>query len=154
MNARTVSIPLFILFVAVGGEKPSLSPIEGKSRSDIRNGDGYGMRLHPTLNVNRLHEGADFNVPEGTPVRAAAEGKVIAAKNFEGYGLMVIIQHADGYRSRYAHLSKIMINRGATVNAGEIIGATGHTGQASSSHLHYEIWKNGKSLNPTAFLPQ
>ncbi|MFO7650402.1 MAG: M23 family metallopeptidase [bacterium] len=115
----------------------------------------FGSRRHPVLRVRRQHHGLDYVAPKGTPVSAAADGRVTSAGWSGGYGRMVEVGHANGYVTRYGHLSGFArgIRRGAAVKQGELIGFVGSTGLSTGPHLHYEIRKNGASVNPLRLDP-
>jgi murein DD-endopeptidase MepM/ murein hydrolase activator NlpD len=132
-------------------DRPLISPIAGKSAIDVSS--GYGMRVHPVLKIHRFHNGVDFDVPEGTPVRATAQGIVTQAGVKDGYGLVVRIKHGKGLETRYAHLSGLAIAKGAAVESGTVIGYSGKSGLASVPRLHYEVIKNGKYTDPKKYLP-
>lgn len=110
----------------------------------------FGMRSHPVLGFNRMHQGVDFGAPTGTPIYAAADGVVVSAKREGGYGLMVRIRHAGGVETRYAHMSRFGrgIASGRRVRQGDVIGAVGSTGLSTGPHLHYEVNANGRPVNP------
>ncbi|MGH7962498.1 MAG: M23 family metallopeptidase, partial [Candidatus Binatia bacterium] len=113
-------------------------------------------RFHPVLKRTRPHLGVDFAAPAGTPVRAIAGGTVTYAGRNLGYGIYVHIDHPGPYDSAYAHLKRIArgVKAGATVERGQLIGYVGSTGWATGPHLHFELHKNGKYVNPlTAKLP-
>ncbi len=101
-----------------------------------------------------MHEGIDISVPEGTPVVAAGDGKVIFAADHGGYGNVVIIQHADNYFSVYAHNSKLIAQEGQTVKQGDKIAISGNTGRSSGPHLHFEVRIGSKPQDPMPFLPR
>lgn len=111
----------------------------------------YGQRKHPILNYTRMHKGIDFSAPVGTPIIAAGKGKVIRAGWSNSFGNLVKIQHSNDYQTLYAHLQKISpkIKYGKQVKQGEIIGYLGSTGLTAGRHLHYEIHKGGRAINPT-----
>lgn len=113
-------------------------------------------RLHPILERVRPHTGVDFSAPRGTPVRAVANGKVSFAGRQSGYGNVVRIDHFGPYDTAYAHLDRIAreVSEGASVEKGQVIGFVGSTGLATGPHLHFELYKDGKFVNPlTAKLP-
>jgi murein DD-endopeptidase MepM/ murein hydrolase activator NlpD len=107
-------------------------------------------RFHPVLRKWRAHRGIDYGAPTGTPVRATASGRVKFAGRKGGYGQLISLRHANGYGTRYAHLSRFGkgVRRGARVEQGQVIGYVGKTGLASGPHLHYEFLINGKQRNP------
>ncbi|GGY81201.1 peptidase M23 [Cellvibrio zantedeschiae] len=114
-------------------------------------------RLHPVLNTIRAHKGTDYAAAIGTPIRATGDGKVIFAGRQGGYGNLIVIQHGQGYETRYGHMNSFAkgISTGSRVSQGQVIGAVGKTGLASGPHLHYEFHVNGQVRNPvTVQLPQ
>ena len=113
----------------------------------------FGKRKHPVLGYNRQHKGIDFSAPIGTPIMAAGKGKVLKANYSKSFGYRVLLEHHGGYRTLYAHLKGFAkgIKSGATVKQGQIIGYLGNTGLSTSRHLHYEVHKNGRALNPINF---
>ncbi|NME35440.1 MULTISPECIES: peptidoglycan DD-metalloendopeptidase family protein [Fusobacterium] len=111
----------------------------------------YGNRFHPVLKRYILHSGVDL-VARYVPVYAAKRGEVTFAGVAGGYGNLVKIKHSDGYETRYAHLNKINVKKGQKIQQGQIIGESGMTGRVTGPHLHFEVRKNGKTLNPMEFL--
>jgi murein DD-endopeptidase MepM/ murein hydrolase activator NlpD len=94
------------------------------------------------------HQGVDLAVPVGSEVRAAGGGAVKATGNDSAYGLFVLLEHPSGYESMYGHLSRILVARGETVRAGQVIALSGNTGRSTAPHLHFEIRRNGRSVDP------
>lgn len=111
----------------------------------------FGMRMHPILKIWRRHPGIDFVANVGTPVYATGKGKVVYVGRRGGYGLEVEIDHGFGYKTRYAHLSKLLVKKGQLVNRGDLIAKTGNSGLSTGPHLHYEVSHNGVKLNPSQF---
>ncbi len=111
----------------------------------------FGVRADPFLGRSAFHSGIDFAEPPGSAVRATAPGKVIKAGSYGGYGNMVEIDHGDGITTRYGHMSKIAVSVGETVARGETIGAVGSTGRSTGPHLHYEVRRNDKAVDPAKF---
>lgn len=111
-------------------------------------------RKHPILGYKRPHLGTDYAAPRHTPIKAAAQGKVIFAGTKGGYGKTVIIQHENGYRTLYGHMHKINkgIRTGAYVSQGKQIGTVGSTGLSTGPHLHFGLYKNGSAINPQKHL--
>jgi murein DD-endopeptidase MepM/ murein hydrolase activator NlpD len=111
----------------------------------------YGMRYHPLLHTKRMHLGVDIPKPYGTPVRPARNGVVVDAGWHEGYGLLVVLRHVDGWTTRYGHLSKILVKVGQVVYREKtVIGKVGSTGISTGPHLHFEVRdRNGQPINPT-----
>jgi murein DD-endopeptidase MepM/ murein hydrolase activator NlpD len=118
---------------------PVISPIRNPTISS-----GFGMRRHPVYKVRKFHLGIDIPKVKGTPVYATGSGVVIRKGYNSGYGNFIEIQHAGGFRSFYAHLSKTLVNTGDSVKIGKYIACVGNSGIVTASHLHYEI----RFLNP------
>ena len=110
----------------------------------------FGRRKHPILGYRKSHTGVDFAAPRGTPIMAAGTGTIKRAGRYGGYGNYVQIRHTDGYSTAYAHMSKFArgTKRGRRVTQGQVIGYVGTTGLSTGPHLHYEVHKNGKKINP------
>jgi hypothetical protein len=129
---------------------PSLFPLPEKYKDKVT--WGYEEEaIHPISRKKTTHLGIDVAAPTGTPVYAAADGVIQKAQEEKGWGKLVIIEHADGYTSFYAHLSKMEVESGTKVQKGGVIGRVGNTGQSTGPHLHYEVRKNGKQLDPADF---
>jgi murein DD-endopeptidase MepM/ murein hydrolase activator NlpD len=112
----------------------------------------FGYRADPFTGAAAMHAGLDFKGPVGTPILAAAEGKVVLAGFNGGYGKSVEIRHANGLITRYAHLSGVHVRAGQMVERGVQIGRMGSTGRSTGSHLHFEVRLNGQAINPRKFL--
>jgi murein DD-endopeptidase MepM/ murein hydrolase activator NlpD len=127
-----------------GVRKPLMrTPIDGARLSS-----SYGMRRHPVLGYSRMHSGVDFAAPTGTPIFAAGDGVVNYAGRKGGYGNYIQIRHNGEFSTAYAHLSRLHVRNGERVKQGEVIGRVGSTGMSTGPHLHYEIIRNGKKVNP------
>lgn len=113
----------------------------------------YGNRFHPVLKRYIYHAGVDLRA-HFIPLYASKEGKVTFAGTMNGYGKIIIIQHSGGYETRYGHLDKIGVRKGQYVKTGELIGKTGQSGRVTGPHLHFELRKNGKTLNPMKYMPK
>lgn len=135
-------------FAPAGGGGLLATPVAGIMTSK------FGPRLHPILKTMRLHAGVDWAAPTGTPVHAAAAGKVVHADDGRGYGNLVVIAHEGGIETRYAHLSRFAagITPGALVQAGQPIGAVGTTGLSTGPHLHFEAHRAGAPIDPMPLL--
>jgi murein DD-endopeptidase MepM/ murein hydrolase activator NlpD len=120
------------------------TPINGARLSS-----SFGMRKHPILGYNKLHQGTDFAAPRGTPIMASGSGVILRAQKYKGYGNYVSIKHNSVYVTAYGHMSKYGkgIKKGVRINQGRIIGYVGSTGMSTGPHLHYEVLKNGKRIN-------
>ncbi len=112
----------------------------------------YGKRKDPINGKNAFHRGIDLRGRTGDRVLATADGKVIYAGKKTGYGKIVILEHGNGYISKYAHLHNYHVKKGDFVTRGQTIGLVGNTGRSTGPHLHYEIAFNGKSVNPSKFM--
>jgi murein DD-endopeptidase MepM/ murein hydrolase activator NlpD len=129
---------------------PSIQPI--KNQDLTRMASGYGYRIDPFTKKRRFHYGMDFSARKGTPIYATGNGIVKRADNrSSGFGKHIRIDHGFGYVSLYAHLSKYNVRRGQKVKRGDIIGYVGNTGRSMGPHLHYEILKDKKKINPLNF---
>ena len=126
---------------------PLSSPLKGHAVSSR-----YGRRVDPFNGRMAMHSGIDFKAPTGTSVRASGGGIVKEAGRKGGYGNVVEIVHRNGYTTRYAHLSRIHVKPGQRIERGQKIGRVGSTGRSTGPHLHYEIRKGGKAINPSRFL--
>lgn len=115
-------------------------------------GSVFGYRSDPFSGSKAIHEGIDFNAEVGTPVYAAAAGVVISADYHPEYGNMIDVDHGEGLSSRYAHLSKSLVQAGQILRRGEQIGNVGNTGRSTGSHLHFEVRMLGVAQNPAQFL--
>src|SRR5262245_16080797 len=122
-----------------------LLPVEGQRTS------GFGMRIHPIDHEERLHSGMDIAAPTGTPIQAAAAGQVVFSGMQAGYGNVVVIQHTEGYATLYAHNTENLVSVGTSVSQGQPIATVGSTGRSTSPHLHFEVRKDGKQLDPALF---
>lgn len=111
----------------------------------------YGNRFHPVLKRYILHSGVDL-VARYIPVTASKAGTVTFVGVAGGYGNLIKIKHSDGYETRYAHLNKMLVKKGQKINQGQLIGESGMTGRVTGPHLHFEVRKNGKPVNPMNYL--
>ena len=112
----------------------------------------FGNRTDPFLGRLALHAGIDFRVRTGTQIRSSGAGTVVVAGRNGGYGNMVEIDHGDGLTTRYAHLSRVLVKTGDRVEASDLVGLSGTTGRSTGPHLHYEVRRNGKAVDPMRFL--
>jgi murein DD-endopeptidase MepM/ murein hydrolase activator NlpD len=112
----------------------------------------FGPRVHPIYGIGRPHLGCDFTVPEGTPIRATADGKVTHADWLGGYGQVVEVEHGFGVKTLFAHCSRLKVAKGQSVRRGDWIADVGVTGLASGPHCHYEVHLGGRPIDPGPFL--
>ena len=121
------------------------TPVDGARLSSR-----FGMRRHPILGYPRLHRGLDFAAPRGTPIYAAGSGTIVALGRNGDYGKYIRIRHRNGYETAYAHMNRYArrLKKGARVKQGQIIGYVGATGLATGPHLHYEVLRHNKPVNP------
>jgi len=126
---------------------PGIQPVK---INDLKRISSYfGYRIDPIYKVKKFHSGIDFSAPKGTDVFATGDGVVKKIRHSRrGYGNTITIDHGYGYLTFYAHLSKILVKRGQKVKRGEVIGLVGNTGKSTAPHVHYEIIKNNKKINP------
>jgi murein DD-endopeptidase MepM/ murein hydrolase activator NlpD len=129
---------------------PAIQPLSNRDLNRLSSGFGY--RIDPVYKTVKFHPGLDFSAPQGTPIYATAEGTVQTAGNLgNGYGNHIVIQHGYSYSTLYGHMSRIKAKRGQRVKRGEVIGYVGSTGKSTGSHLHYEVFKGKKRLDPIYF---
>ena len=129
---------------------PAIQPVRNENLK--RMVSGFGYRTDPFTKARKMHKGMDFTSKTGTPIYATGDGVVAKADNtVSGYGNHIVIRHGFGYETLYAHLSKYKCKAGQRVKRGDIIGLVGSTGRSEGPHLHYEVHKNGKVVNPLNF---
>lgn len=133
------------LFDAAGIGQPRtavFAPVAGRLTS------GFGMRRHPILGYSRMHAGIDFGAGHGAPIFAVSDGAVRFAGRRGGHGNYVRLDHGGGMATGYSHMSRIAVAPGSWVRAGQVIGYVGSTGLSTGPHLHYEVYRNGVTVNP------
>lgn len=108
----------------------------------------FGMRRHPILGIRRLHAGMDYRARSGTPIVAVTDGQVVSAGRAGGCGIAVRLRHGGGLDTRYCHMSRMAVRNGQQVRRGQVIGYVGSTGLSTGPHLHYEMYRNGRAINP------
>ena len=112
----------------------------------------FGKRYHPVYKIMKRHNGIDIKANSGANVYSTAQGRISFSGNKKGYGKSIIIEHAEGYSTFYAHLEKIFVKEGQSVKTGKVIGLIGSTGISTVPHLHYELRKNNIAINPESYL--
>lgn len=129
---------------------PAIQPVKNTDLKRIASYFGY--RIDPIYKVKKFHAGLDFSAPKGTPIFATGNGVVIKTKKSKrGYGNTIEIDHGYGYTTFYAHNSEIIAKKGDKVKRGQIIAKVGNTGKSTAPHLHYEVRKNKRAVNPIYF---
>lgn len=129
---------------------PAIMPISNKDLR--RTASGWGWRIHPIYKIRKFHYGMDFTAPTGTEIYATGDGVVEVVENsLRGYGKRVIINHGFGYKTLYAHLNGFNVQKGQKVKRAEVIGFVGSSGTSTAPHLHYEVFKNNKKVNPVHY---
>jgi murein DD-endopeptidase MepM/ murein hydrolase activator NlpD len=126
--------------------RPAIQPVDNNDLSHTAS--GFGERIHPIFGTKFFHKGMDFTAPIGTKVYATGDGTVAQKGVMTGFGDCLIIDHGNGYRTLYAHLDAYAVKEGHKVKRGQVIGTVGNTGISIGPHLHYEVHKNGKPMNP------
>ncbi|MGH7541116.1 MAG: M23 family metallopeptidase [Gemmatimonadota bacterium] len=130
--------------------RPAIYPVVA---ADAWVSSGFShSRLHPVLGYRRPHAGVDISAAEGSPVVATGAGRVTFAGTDRGYGKMVEIDHGGGYKTRYAHLARVLVRSGASVDRGGVIGEVGRSGLTTGPNLHYEILVDDRPVNPWNYL--
>jgi len=125
---------------------PAIKPCQGEVGQN-----GFGMREHPILGINKMHEGIDIITDVGTKVRSTGNGIVSFVGQRGGYGLTIEIEHQAGYKTVYGHLSRVLVSEGQKISRGSIIALTGNSGLSTGPHLHYEVHHEGIKLDPSQF---
>lgn len=129
---------------------PAIQPVSNKQLS--RMASGYGYRIHPIYKTRKMHAGMDFSAKTGTEIYATGDGVISKVRRSKrGYGNHVKINHGFGYETLYAHMSKYIVRKGQKIKRGEVIGYVGNTGTSVAPHLHYEVHKNKRKINPVNF---
>lgn len=121
-------------------------PVKGRISS------GYGYRIHPIKGTRHMHAGIDIAVPMGTKIRASAPGTIVWSGWVNGFGRTIMIDHHNGYKTLYAHNSKLLVNSGQQINTSQVIALAGSTGRSTGSHLDFRIYLNGEEVNPMDYL--
>ena len=129
---------------------PAIQPVANKDLK--RMASGYGYRIHPIYKTRKMHYGMDFSAKTGTEIYSTGDGVVSKVKRSKrGYGNYIKINHGFGYETLYAHMSKYIVKKGQKVKRGEVIGYVGNSGISTAPHLHYEVRKDNKKINPVNF---
>lgn len=131
---------------ALARATPSIWPALGALTS------GFGGRRDPFTAAASMHPGLDLHLEHGAPVHVTADGVVLDARHHPEYGNIVIVSHGFGIETRYAHLSQLLVRPGTSVTRGQVVGQAGSTGRSTGTHLHYEIWIDGRAVNPLQYL--
>lgn len=139
VDAATMNQPQVM---AGGGMGGMIQPVNGRMTSP------YGLRRHPILGYVRMHSGIDFGASWGSPIFAVNDGVVSFAGRHGGHGNYVRLEHGGGIGTGYGHMSRIAVSSGAHVQAGQVIGYVGSSGLSTGPHLHYELYQNGRTVNP------
>lgn len=131
---------------------PAIPPLN-TDPSTYRLSSGFGYRIHPVLGYGKRHTGMDFACPPGNPIYATGDGVVVkAVRDRTGYGIHVEIDHGFGYKTRYAHMSRMDVTLGQRVFRGDCLGLTGRSGLVSGPHLHYEVIYRKEYVNPALYM--
>lgn len=126
---------------------PAIQPVANKDLK--RMASGYGYRIHPIYKTRKFHWGMDFSAPKGTPIYATGNGKIEkVTRSKRGFGNYVKIDHGFGYKTLYGHMDKYTVRKGQSVKRGDLIGYVGTSGTSTAPHLHYEVVKGNRKVNP------
>jgi murein DD-endopeptidase MepM/ murein hydrolase activator NlpD len=134
---------------AMWASRPAIQPIDNKDLMRLHT--TYGLRFHPLLGYTRPHKGLDFTAAMGTPVYATGDGEVLTSYYSNTFGKVVYLNHGFNFETRYAHLTKYIVESGDFVKRGQVIGYVGNTGTSVSPHLHYEVLYRNEQINPINF---
>lgn len=129
---------------------PAIQPVSNKDLT--RFASGYGYRIHPIYKTRKMHFGVDFTAPTGSDIYCTGNGVVAKASHSRrGFGNHVVVDHGFGYETIYAHMSEIEVKKGQRVQRGDVLGKVGNTGTSTAPHLHYEVHKDGRRIDPINF---
>ncbi len=129
---------------------PAIQPIANKDLK--RTASGWGYRIHPIYKIRKFHYGMDFTASTGTEIYATGDGTVSRVQSIKrGYGNNITLDHGFGYKTLYAHMSKFNVKEGQKVKRGDVIGYVGNSGTSTAPHLHYEVHRNNKQVNPVNY---
>mgnify|MGYP000267046133 CR=1 FL=1 len=153
VNPRLMMLPVMTILGTLAGCAAASLILGHRQISDcLAIGSGFGFRIDPFNGRTALHTGLDFAAPVGTPIRAAAGGRVIEAQHDGAYGLALKIDHGQGLVTRYAHSSEILVRPGELVRRGQTVARVGSTGRSTGPHLHFEVLLEGVQQDPARFL--
>ncbi len=152
IKSVTAVAATLILLIVAGADaqiKPEGSPLKGEHKITSK----FGIKRGDPSKKQRYHFGVDYKTGMGTPIYATADG-IVGETQFakDGYGIKIIIDHKENYQTLFAHLSKIEVKEGQEVSKGDVIGYSGNSGQSTHHHLHYEVLKGGKRVNPHPYI--
>ena len=129
---------------------PAIQPVTNKELKRLSS--GFGRRIDPYYKKPKFHYGVDFSAPQGTPIYATGNGTIKKTKKSRrGFGNHIVIDHGYGYESLYAHMQKYTVRKGQKVKRGDLIGYVGNSGKSTAPHLHYEVHKDGRKVNPAYY---
>lgn len=129
---------------------PAIQPVNNRDLKRLSS--YYGYRMDPFYKVMKFHDGVDFSAPVGTEIYATGDGKVVkVVKSKRGYGNSITLDHGFGYKTFYAHCEDMLVKKGQNVKRGQVIATVGNTGKSTAPHLHYEVLKNNKTIDPINF---
>lgn len=130
---------------------PAIPPMV-PDKTKYRSSSPFGLRMHPVYHTMKMHTGVDLVMDEGTPLYATGDGVVHSVKSeATGYGRQIVIDHGFGYKSRYAHMQKVILTVGTPVKRGDCVGLSGNTGTSTGAHLHYEVLYRDNQVNPANY---
>jgi hypothetical protein len=136
------------LLLGQNPEMPVLRPLD----PNYKISSSFGEQIHPISKKLRHHDGIDFAAPLGTPIYAPANGTILKVLHDDKYGKHLLIDHGNGFETIFAHLSDFSVKEGEKVAKGQLIGKVGNTGMSTGPHLHYEVIKDGRRINPADYM--
>lgn len=149
-----VKVPDYVNTEKKKNQKENISYDHPLKNSKFRLSSPFGFRIHPIYKTKRFHSGTDYAASKGIPIYSISDGTVIRAGITRGYGNYIVIEHGNGLKSAYAHMSTMNVKNGDKVKKGDKIGGVGMTGSATGNHLHFEVIKNNKKVNPKLYVSQ
>lgn len=149
-----VKVPDYVNTEKKKTQKENISYDHPLKNSKFRLSSPFGFRIHPIYKTKRFHSGTDYAASKGIPIYSISDGTVIRAGVTRGYGNYIVIEHGNGLKSAYAHMSTMNVKNGDKVKKGDKIGGVGMTGSATGNHLHFEVIRNNKKVNPKLYVSQ
>ena len=149
---KNVPIPNYVNLKTQETSNKNIDYHHPLKNSKFRLSSPFGFRIHPIYKTKRFHSGLDYAANKGVPIFSIDNGNVIRAGVAKGYGNYIVIDHGSGLKSAYAHMSLMSVNKGDLIKKRDKIGEVGMSGAATGNHLHFEIIKNNKKVNPKTYI--
>ena len=152
LSTAAIAACLVLMVIAVDAqERPEIKPLDN---DNFRISSSFGQRMDPFDKEKKFHFGVDLVAPKGTPVKATADGIIEEVKTGEGYGKLIRIRHDEEYTTLYSQLDEFKVEVGQKVKKGDVIALSGNSGRSTAPHLHYEVIRSGKRVNPELYFSE